>query len=612
MNNTAPKQNRTVEIISSVGSWLIPGIIYLNTIAPCVTPGDAGELIVAVHRFSMAHDPGYPLYILLLKLWSFLPIGLGPDPLAFKCNLFSAVAMALACWFFYKVTRTLTGSAAASLAATLVLAFSRTFWKFAVVTEVYALHILLITLILAGLVMAREGKKPVGLVVTAFAFGLGLAHHHTIVLLLPLIFFLWPKGKLEKPVPVAGIIAGLILPLLFYLFLPVLAKNTPQYAETGFTAGNFIDTITRSEYLDRTEWQDLPPEELVEPSDSFRRALDYLPKQFGWILLVLGVAGLFFAPPGKRIWAFWGAITALLYILIIGFFSRGSPIGMPFNFLRSVDEFLIPVNIFISLGVGFLLSPLARLLESRKDFGGTESQNVIPQGLIPVFIMGLLCVIPLFMGISNEAYSNMSHHTFAQDQSRNILVQVPENGVLVVGGDESFIYEYLQEVRAIRDDVEIVVYPFSTVMDETRYNPVDSLAIYLDVLLDGRGCLFTFTAASASVEMLDPPKGLRFDGAALKLVDRLPGQPMIIPGNPDIWTSYQLRNLDQVTLSEIVFDDFEYEYIDRYISGLSAAVNWLDSNGLSNDPSREALVEMADTLNGILSLTDYPTATANN
>ncbi len=603
----APVPNRrALELIGSLGSWIVPFLVYLSTIAPCVTPGDAGEFITSTYRFSLAHPPGYPLYMLLMKLWSALPFSLGFDPLAVKCSLFSAVVMVIMCGFFYRLARTLTGSAVASIAATLVLAFSRTLWKFAVVTEVYALHLLLIVLVLVGLAMAREGKKSIGLVIAAFAFGLGLAHHHTIVFLLPLVIFLWPRGKFEKGIPVAGIIAGFILPLLLYLFLPLFAANTPGYSEAGFTAGDFVDIVTRAEYRERAEFQDLPQDQLVGGADIFSRAMKYLPKQFGWIVLILSIAGWFFAPAGKRIWALWSAITAVLWILAISFLSRGSPLGMPFSFLRSVDEFLLPVNIFVALGFAWLLAPLAKSLESQKDMFDSEGQNFIPPGFIPLFIMLLFCVVPFLMARTNAHYSDMTHHTFAQDQTRNILEQVPDDGVLIVSGDESFMFEYLQEVREIKQDVKLLVYPFRYPDGDSYHTPVDSLAIFLKGDLGDRDCVFTFEDASMALDRLDDPKALRLDGVAYTLVDRDEGMPVSIPGNANIWTGYQLRNLDKETLNGLVFDDFEYETIDRYVNGLRASVSWLDASGYAADPTRSALVEMSDSLEEFLKKTDYP------
>jgi hypothetical protein len=600
----SPATNRTIELIGSLGSWLIPFIVYITTIAPCVTAGDAGGFIVSVFRFSLPQSPGYPLYMLLLKFWSVLPIGLGPDPLAFKANLFSVVAMTLMCGFFYKLARNLTGSAAAALAATLTLAFSRTLWKFAVVTEIHALSLLLIVIVLLGLSIARDGKRPIGLVISAFASGLGLAHSHYILFLLPMLIFLWPRGAFKK-VPVFWITVGFILPLAFYALIPVMASNTPRFAETGFTAGNFVDTITRADEVQNVAAMDVPPDEAIRPINVLARTLKYFPRQFSWLILPFCVIGWFFAPAGKRLWAFWSAITAIIFILGVAWLTRGSPLGMPFRYIRMVDELLLPVNIFLALGLGWLLAPIALALEARRDLAGTEGQNYIQPQYIPIAIMFLLCVIPFMLAMSNSKFSNMTHHTYAQDQAWNYLMQTPEDGVLVVRDFESGVFEYWQEVRKYRTDVTVEVYPLSYSHDDVAQDPIESLKEFITYRLGDRECLFTFSEAQEAVNELSPPKALRLDGIALTLVERGPDNEAFMIGDPNIWLTYQLRNLDPGTLRGIVPDDFEYEVFDRYINGLSGAVIWLRESGFEADPTYNALLDMLKELTDTLARTDY-------
>jgi hypothetical protein len=376
--------NRTVETLGSVASWLVPLVIYVSTIAPLVTAGDAGEFIVAAHRFSLPPPPGYPLYMLLLKLWTYLPISLGADPYAVRANLFSAVCMAIACGFFYKLMRILSGSAPASLAAALILAVSRTLWKFAVVTEVYGLNMLLTVLVLYGLALASVEKKRSGLVLVSLAFGFGLAHHETIVLLAPMIFSLWPKGRGAAHIHGGTVFFCIVAPLLLYALIPIMAANSPEYSQTGFKFRDFIQTVTRAEYRERASHQNPAEEQLIQSRDIIKRSVDYLGKQFGWFLLALGVLGWLFAPSGRRAWAFWAVITTCIWLVAMAFFSRGSPLGMPFNFLRSIDEFMIPVNMFIAMGFAWLLAPIAVMLTSKADISGTESQNIIAPRYIPL------------------------------------------------------------------------------------------------------------------------------------------------------------------------------------------------------------------------------------
>jgi hypothetical protein len=473
------------------------------------------------------------------------------------------------------------------------------------VTEVYALNMLITVLVLYGLAVARYESKRWGVALASLAFGFGLAHHNTILLFIPLIIGLWPRGRTAVKLPRWKVIVCILAPLALYLLIPVLASNTPQYAN-GFKARDFMSIVTRAEYRERAEMHNPAEEQLIRPRDVLVRTARTLGRQFGWILLAIGVLGWLFAPSGKRAWAFWGAVTVLIWIISLGFFSRGSPLGMPFNYLRSVDEFLIPVSLFIALGTGWLFAPITLSLTSRADFAGTEGQNFIPPKIIPVVIMLLMCVIPLFLAVANFRYSSMSHRTYAQDQARNVLDQTPDGGVLVVSGDESFIFEYLQQVRGLRPDVELIVYPTSIVVEGVALPPANSLAYFIDKELGDRTCLFSFSPPATILPFLQVPRALRLDGVAYTLVTAEPGQPEFTVGDPGIWLKYQLRNLDPETLGSIVPDDFEYETFDRYVNGLRATVAKLTEDGYGGDDATLTLGQMADFLAKTLEKVDYP------
>ena len=68
--------------------------VYLRTLTPGVVGGDPGELQFVPAILSMPHPTGTPLYILLGKLWSMLPLG---PTVAWRMNLLAAVSAALAC-----------------------------------------------------------------------------------------------------------------------------------------------------------------------------------------------------------------------------------------------------------------------------------------------------------------------------------------------------------------------------------------------------------------------------------------------------------------------------------------------------------------------------------
>ena len=62
-------------------------LVYWVTSARSVFWWDSGELIASVSTLGIAHRPSFPIYILLAKMFSFLPLGI----LIFKVNLFSGL-----------------------------------------------------------------------------------------------------------------------------------------------------------------------------------------------------------------------------------------------------------------------------------------------------------------------------------------------------------------------------------------------------------------------------------------------------------------------------------------------------------------------------------------
>src|SRR5437762_3277993 len=87
--------------------------VYVRTLAPTVAGGDSGELITAAYTLGVAHPPGYPLYTLLAKLFTLIPIG----TIAWRVNLFSAVCGAGAATLIFLAVARWSGSVWAALAS---------------------------------------------------------------------------------------------------------------------------------------------------------------------------------------------------------------------------------------------------------------------------------------------------------------------------------------------------------------------------------------------------------------------------------------------------------------------------------------------------------------
>ena len=103
-------------------------ILYWFTLAPTVMWYDMGEFALGSHVLGIGHNPGYPLYMILGKLFTILPIG----DVAYRVNLMSAAWGSATVFLLFLILRKTTGSDFASFLPALTLAVGSTFWSSAV------------------------------------------------------------------------------------------------------------------------------------------------------------------------------------------------------------------------------------------------------------------------------------------------------------------------------------------------------------------------------------------------------------------------------------------------------------------------------------------------
>jgi hypothetical protein len=155
--------------------------LYVRTLAPSVATifDDSLEFPLVIHRLGIAHPTGYPLYILLGKLFT---IGAGSNA-AWRVNLLSAVAGALTVALVFAVIRQVAHRRWAALLGAAALAVSPVFWSASVVAEVYTLNSAFVAaLLLLALYWARQPFRPV----------------------VPFSLLLAPSGEKGQPSPESG------------------------------------------------------------------------------------------------------------------------------------------------------------------------------------------------------------------------------------------------------------------------------------------------------------------------------------------------------------------------------------------------------------------------
>jgi hypothetical protein len=219
-------------LLAGLWVFVLVLVLYVKTLAPTVLylkdPKllDAVMLQMQVSVLGIAHPTGYPTYIMLTHLFTYLPFG---DP-AYRVNLGSAVYAALAVVAVYVAGLLLSRRVVAAASGALVFGLGVALWSQAVIAEVYTLNALLVAVTVVVLLLWREHRKDRYLLLSAFLVGLCLTNHLTSGLLLPagLLFVAlvdW-RRLLDVRLVLGG--AGLFLfGLTPYLYLPIRAAMDP-------------------------------------------------------------------------------------------------------------------------------------------------------------------------------------------------------------------------------------------------------------------------------------------------------------------------------------------------------------------------------------------------
>jgi hypothetical protein len=187
--------------------------------------GDSAQHVLCAVTWGVPHPPGYPLLTALGWLWS----RLFSDPGA-AVNGLSGLFAASAAAVLYLLLRRSGCRRAAALTAAAFMAFSPLFWYYSLIAEARALNDLLaLAAAYFALEWSRNGRVR-SLYFFAAAFGLGVSHHPTFVLLVP-AFAIWLSARRPSPLAAAraGAIALAALIAPYALLRARLAWSAPAY-----------------------------------------------------------------------------------------------------------------------------------------------------------------------------------------------------------------------------------------------------------------------------------------------------------------------------------------------------------------------------------------------
>jgi hypothetical protein len=477
----------------AAGVTLLVLALYAITLAPTTAMWDASEYITAAYIMGIPHPPGNPLFILLGRVASLVPV----SNVAARINFLAAMCSALSAgiwfliaervlthWSALKWTRVVAAVVAAILAAT---AF--TVWNQSVVNEkVYTVSLAFFAVV--SWLTVRWCDDPDGrvadrlLVVIAYLIALGYTNH--------------PAGFLVGPAVIAAVLARrprtllrwrLMLSLVGALALgmtpfavePIRAAWHPALNEgettgcaerIGFsctfsstTAKRLMDHVNRVQY-------GKPDLSVRQAPFSAQVGMWWLYFKWQWlrdahgdaqnmqrvlavVFLALGVIGgvTHWKEDRASFWFFGPLVVtvtaALIYYMNFKYGASQAP-GLTdvAREVRDRDYFYLWSYSTWSVWAAIGLATAWRALASAMT--GPESRRWLVAS--PVLALGL---VPL---LGNWSEASRAGETTARDWAHDLLNSVEPYGVLVTLGDnDTFPLWYAQEVEGIRPDVTVAV-----------------------------------------------------------------------------------------------------------------------------------------------------------
>jgi len=179
---------------------------------------DVGEMQTVPYIWGIAHPTGFPAYVLAGWLVDHLvPFG----SVAWRTNVMSGAAMALAAWCVYATVNEIEGKRWLGAAAAILFGVGDVVWSRGARAEVHAVLIATVALTLWLVIRWRRTGEDRALLAAALAYGFAFATHGLAVLIAPgLAFLLWPRVRTMPVRTLLHATGHLVAPWLLYLAIP--------------------------------------------------------------------------------------------------------------------------------------------------------------------------------------------------------------------------------------------------------------------------------------------------------------------------------------------------------------------------------------------------------
>mgnify|MGYP001154962226 CR=1 FL=1 len=424
--------------------FIVIFLIYFVYQSQYIFGGDSAEFVTTALTYSIPHPPGYPLYtileIIFIKIFFFL------SPLK-AINLISILSHLSALYFMLKILKELGVKNFFIIIGLSFYSFILTTWLYNIIPEVYALNNFLISALIFFGLKFHQTRKIFYRKLFFIVFGLGLSHHHSIVI------FLIPFLILNKNFFSFDILFSLIF-IPFYLYPPIASYfNPPIDWENSKTFSGLFRLFTRYSYGTFSAYFNSVPDLINQLTTLFSSLILIIGefKPLGVFFILFGI----FSLNKKNLFLFnYFSITFFLYLIFL--YLTNFNLSYSFS-LGTFERYLIGLylilSIFFVLGIDSLYQITSNLKKKMINF--KTSRLIIPS----YYLMLILFLMINFYNNFRVIYLLKSVNHF--EKLAKTILEIPEkNSILLLNSDLtyfpiSYFYYYLKN----RSDIKLIFPP---------------------------------------------------------------------------------------------------------------------------------------------------------
>lgn len=436
---------------TAIALSLIVASVYATTMNPAVSFIDSGELASVASTLGIAHPTGYPLFTILGRLATLIPLSI---PVILKLNIWNLVLVASAVGLFFELSVLLGLSSIgqrrskkpreeleqslliAAAVGALTIGLSTTVWSQSSALEVYSLHLLLLMIVSIAFVKGMEelAEDPQSVsrwfLFFLFCLGLSFANHMTTILLAPAFLYLYFSSLglrrssfvlLLKSSPL------FLLGLSVYLYLPLRSSAGPAL-DWGHPAEmeRFFWHVSGRQYR---SW-------IFSSFESAEKQLTYFfthfPAEFNWLAIAVMAYGLLALLRKRK--------QLLLFLVLLA----AGCLAYSINYdIHDIDSYFLLAYVAVGIVIVFGLQELILKIAARPRL---HSSTLL------VFL-----VLPVLQWTNNHRNVDESDNVLVSDYVQNIFASADSNAVILTYQWDYFVSASYYEQHALGRRPDVVV-----------------------------------------------------------------------------------------------------------------------------------------------------------